>query len=88
MENNWTACYRCDRGGNGNAKDKCSCGWKHTEDNGLGCYIGTPIVGVPVKHPKLSKAKERYKKYLSVADCFESFFDFLKYESSVKAGAN
>jgi hypothetical protein len=88
MENNWTACYQCNRGGNGNDKDLCSCGWKHTTDNSLGCYVGTSIVGKPKQHKKLTKSQERYKKYLSVADCFESFFQFLKYESMQKAGAN
>lgn len=87
-EPKWTACYECDRGGRGNAKDKCACGWKVTADNGLGCFLGTPIVGSPVNPPKSSRAKERYKKYLEVSDCFESFLHFLKYESAIKAGAN
>lgn len=39
----FTACCECDRGGNGNAVDKCSCGWRVKRWNGLGCYLGSPI---------------------------------------------
>jgi hypothetical protein len=41
----WTACCECNRGGNGNDKDKCSCGWQCTEWNELGCFLGVAIVG-------------------------------------------
>jgi len=36
----WTACSECDRGGNGTAKDKCSCGWQVKKFNGMGCWSG------------------------------------------------
>jgi len=53
----WTACAECNRGGNGNDSDKCSAGWKCTELNGLGCYLGAEIVGDPVKHKKSSRSQ-------------------------------
>ena len=34
-------CSECDRGGNGKAKDKCSCGWKVKRAKHGGCYLGT-----------------------------------------------
>lgn len=37
----FTDCSECERGGNGAAKDPCSCGWQQ-KTPGLGCYIGTP----------------------------------------------
>ena len=39
----WTACCECERGGNGTAKDRCSCGWKSKRWNGLGCFSGTEV---------------------------------------------
>jgi len=39
----WVACSECDRGGNGNDPDKCSCGWRVKRFNGSGCYLGTLI---------------------------------------------
>ena len=39
----WVACAECERGGNGNDKDKCSCGWQVKELNGMGCFAGTEI---------------------------------------------
>jgi len=34
-------CSECDRGGNGQARDKCSCGWKAKRAKRGGCYLGT-----------------------------------------------
>ena len=31
--------------------------------------------------PKLTRGQKRYRRYLKVADCFESFKDFLQWES-------
>ena len=31
--------------------------------------------------PKLSRGQKRYQDYLNNADCFESFFDFIKYNT-------
>jgi hypothetical protein len=45
--------------------------------NELGCFLGTPIVGEPVNPPKLSRAKARYQHYLDIAECYESFADYL-----------
>lgn len=42
-ESDYTACHQCNRGGNGNDPDKCSCGWKVKRPGPYGCYIGTPI---------------------------------------------
>jgi len=33
-------CSECERGGNGTAKDKCSCGWKTKRPKHGACYIG------------------------------------------------
>jgi hypothetical protein len=80
MEPKWTACHECNRGGRGNDKDKCACGWKIVKPSRLGCYMGTAIVGEPVKPPKLTRSQERYRHYLDVSDCFESFGGFLRAE--------
>jgi len=79
--NQFTACGACNRGGNGNDKDKCACGWQTREVNALGCYLGTPIVGPIKTAPKLTISQARYQRFLTVADCFESFRDFLKYDT-------
>ena len=78
-----TYCHECNRGGNGNHKDKCACGWKVTNDSPLGCYIGSPIIGPIKKHPvtKLSKAKARYQRYLEYGDCFESFINYCYWDA-------
>ena len=88
MSDAFTKCHECDRGGRGNAKDKCACGWQITKPSVLGCYIGTPIVGTPVKPPVLSRAKERYQRYLDVSECFDSFVHFLRWDAMQKAGAS
>lgn len=38
----WTACCECERGGNGQAENKCSCGGFITKWNKLGCWVGKP----------------------------------------------
>ena len=78
----WTACFQCNRGGNGNDKDKCSCGWKVTTTNGLGCFIGTPIVGEIKPITKVSKAKQRYQRFLEYGDGFNSFMDFCRWDAT------
>ena len=72
----WTACCECNRGGNGNDKDKCSCGWQCTEWNQMGCFIGTEIVGEIKKTKKPSRSKQRYQRYIEHEDWFETFLDF------------
>ncbi len=59
----WVACCECTRGGNGQDKDKCSCGWKSTKWDYLGCFLGE-VEQNPKKPEKLSRSKERYQKYL------------------------
>lgn len=36
----WVACSECNRGGNGNDPDKCSCGGRCKKFNGTGCFSG------------------------------------------------
>ena len=78
----FTHCHDCDRGGNGNAEHKCSCGWRVTQLGPLGCFIGTPIVGERQKHPKPSRSKARYLRYLDQSECWDSFGEFLRYEGA------
>ena len=80
----WIACHNCDRGGRGNAKDKCACGHKVTEPGPFGCYLGTPIVGEPRKIEKVSRSKARYRRYLEFGDCFDSFIDFCRWDAQVQ----
>ncbi len=37
----WVSCSECERGGNGNDKDKCAAGYNVKRFNHLGCYSGT-----------------------------------------------
>ena len=39
-------CSECERGGNGNAEDKCSCGWRIKREKKGGCFLGTLIAGI------------------------------------------
>ena len=87
LEPTMVFCHQCDRGGNGNDKDLCSAGWRNIKPSHLGCCLGTPIVGEPKKHPKVSRAKERYQRYLDVSDCFGSFKEFLLHERDVNKAA-
>lgn len=82
----WTACCECNRGGRGNDLDKCSCGWKSTEWDYNGCFIGTAIVGEPAKPKKLTRSQKRYRRYLDIGDCFESFIDFCRHEDALIKG--
>ncbi len=84
----WTACAECDRGGNGNAKDKCSCGWQCTKLNGLGCFLGTAIVGEPKAQPKLTRSQERYRRFLEYGDGFDSFLGFCRWDSAPERSWN
>lgn len=72
-------CHECNRGGRGNAKDKCACGWKQSRPSSLGCFSGTPIVGEPRKPEKVSRSKQRYLDYLEVSECFDNFRQYLKH---------
>jgi hypothetical protein len=80
----WTACCECNRGGRGNDKDKCSCGHKVTAPNGLGCFVGTPIVGKPRNPPKVSRGKARYRRYMEFCECFDSFLAFCYWDAEVQ----
>lgn len=74
-------CHQCDRGGRGNAKDKCACGWQVAEPSDLGCYCGTPITGTPRPAPKLTRSQRRYRAFLSL-DGAITFREFLALEVS------
>ena len=77
----WVACHECNRGGNGNDKDKCACGWTRTEETPFGCFLGSPIVGEPNKQPKkLTRGKKRYRRFLEYGDSFDSFIDFCRWD--------
>lgn len=78
----WTACCECNRGGNGNDKDKCSCGWQCIEFNGLGCFMGTDIVGDIKQAKKISRSKQRYQRYLEYGDMFNSFIEFCYWDGN------
>lgn len=39
-------CAECNRGGNGNDKDKCSSGWRTKKGNKGGCFLGELIEGL------------------------------------------
>jgi len=48
----WVACSECERGGNGNDKDKCACGWKIKKFQGSGCFGGTLFNYIQVEDKK------------------------------------
>ena len=74
-------CHECNRGGNGNDVDKCSCGCKIAKPSKLGCFLGKAIVGTIKMRPKASKSKERYQRYLEYGDGFDSFIDFCRWDA-------
>jgi len=41
-------CSECERGGNGAAKYKCSCGWQVTRGRNGACFEGTLLAGLEV----------------------------------------
>lgn len=90
----WMACCECDRGGNGNAEHKCSFGWRCTEWNKMGCYLGTAIVGQrrkPLSRPlsrSARRAKARYGRWLEFGDSFDNFRDFLSWDSDPERSWN
>jgi len=57
----------------------------------LHCFIVTPagVEAVAVESPrppKLSRGQKRYREYLKIADCFENFRDFLRYDTARRRG--
>ncbi|ADW17181.1 hypothetical protein Despr_1008 [Desulfobulbus propionicus DSM 2032] len=55
------------------------------------CFVVTPAGKEAVAlhspaPPKISKSKRRYQEYLECADCFESFRDFLRYDTDRRRG--
>ena len=78
----WTACCECNRGGNGNDKDKCSCGWKCSEWNEMGCYLGEAIIGEIKPKAKVSRSKQRYQRFLEYGDGFDSFIEFCRWDAA------
>lgn len=47
----------------------------------MGCFLGAAIVGEPVKHKKLTRSQQRYRRYLEWSDCFDSFIDFCRWDA-------
>ena len=43
-ENEITFCHECERGGNGNDQDKCSCGFERKKPTRFGCLLGKKIL--------------------------------------------
>ena len=82
LESAFVHCHECNRGGNGNDSEKCSCGWKITAASNLGCFLGSPIVEEVKPPPKRSRSKERYLRYLEYGDCFDSFRHFLSWDAA------
>lgn len=41
-------CSECERGGNGSAQDKCSCGWRIKRGKQGGCFMGDLLEGLEV----------------------------------------
>ena len=78
----WISCDKCNRGGNGNDKDKCSCGWKYTEPTNLGCFLGSPITGEIKPKKKQTRSQARYQRYLEYGDGFETFMDYCKWDAN------
>lgn len=74
-------CHKCNRGGNGNDKDKCAAGWKHIDESHLGCYCGIPIVGPIKPQPKLTRSKARYQRFLDADWWSGSFIDFCYWDA-------
>lgn len=63
-DSDWIACAACNRGGRGNDPQKCASGWQVTEFNGLGCFLGTPIIGEHRQPPKLTRAQRNYREFM------------------------
>lgn len=75
-------CHECNRGGNGNDKDKCAAGWQVTEPTVLGCFTGEEIVGKIKKKKELTRSQKRYQRYLKASDVFENFREFLRWDEA------
>lgn len=63
----WTACCECTRGGNGNDKDKCSCGWKVKRWNHLGCFCGVLIK--PLQKPAKDTTHSKSSSPPKISSC-------------------
>jgi len=53
------------------------------------CFIVTPhgvdaVALESPRPPRLSRSKERYRRYMEISDCFESFKHFLGYEEAMR----
>jgi hypothetical protein len=76
----FTACGACNRGGNGNDPDKCSCGWQEYDVTSKGCFLGSAIEGEIKPRPKMTRSQKRYRKFLDGDGMYGTFAEFLKYE--------
>lgn len=48
MGKSFVSCSECNRGGNGGALDKCSCGWNIKKGGNGGCFMGELIIGLRI----------------------------------------
>jgi len=59
-KNIFVDCSECERGGNGNDKDKCTCGWQIKRSKKLGCFSGELIKGLEIKE-RIGNGKEKLR---------------------------
>jgi len=57
-------CSECDRGGNGSAVDKCSCGWKVKKPHKGACFLGDLL---PTYHEEARQKIEEAAKRRTTA---------------------
>jgi len=83
----WTACSECNRGGNGNDKEKCSSGWQCRSWNGSGCYLGLQIVGEIIPAKVTTRSQQRYKRFLEYGEGFE-FIEYCYWDAQPERSWN
>lgn len=81
-------CHQCNRGGNGNDKDKCACGWRISSPSNHGCFLGSAIVGAIKQKEKLSRSKMRYMRFLEYGDGFGSFIKYCRWDAAPERSWN
>jgi hypothetical protein len=59
-------CSECERGGNGSAVDKCSCGWKVKKPHKGACFMGDLL---PKHHEEARQKIEEAAKRRTTAPC-------------------
>ena len=66
----FVSCAECARGGNGEDKEKCSCGWKEKSGkSGRGCFAGRLMEGLEEKAELALKfLKTKIREYQKVRE--------------------